>query len=159
MIKEVFFLWQYNKTQNSDELYHWKYATKKKVNGKWRYYYDDTGKGKPKKGLSINNMDRYKTTFTGSMSAPGVKSQSYSNTYYNVGKIGEETSKDVYDHGDATLLYNGEPVKDIAKRKSGEAKKSISKSRKIMSEKVKDLSKTASKQINKGKSWLISHFK
>lgn len=24
----------------SDELYHWKYVKKKKVNGKWRYYYD-----------------------------------------------------------------------------------------------------------------------
>lgn len=152
-------MWRYNQTQNSDELYHWKYATKKKVNGKWRYYYDDTGKGKPKKGLSVNDIGRYKLTLNGSMSAPGVKSQSYNNTSYHVGKIGEEVSKDVYDHGDATFLYNGEPVKDIAKRKSGEAKKSISKSRKIMSEKVKDLSKTASKQISKGKSWLISHFK
>lgn len=26
----------------SDELYHWKYIKKKKVNGKWRYYYDKT---------------------------------------------------------------------------------------------------------------------
>lgn len=25
---------------NSDELQHWKYIKKKKVNGKWRYYYD-----------------------------------------------------------------------------------------------------------------------
>lgn len=24
----------------SDEMYHWKYIKKKKVNGKWRYYYD-----------------------------------------------------------------------------------------------------------------------
>lgn len=28
------------KIVNSDELYHWKYIQKKKVNGKWRYYYD-----------------------------------------------------------------------------------------------------------------------
>lgn len=33
-------MWQYNETVNSDELYHWKYIKKKKVNGKWRYYYD-----------------------------------------------------------------------------------------------------------------------
>lgn len=26
----------------SDEMYHWKYIKKKKVNGKWRYYYDTT---------------------------------------------------------------------------------------------------------------------
>ena len=38
--KEVFFLWKYNQTTTSDELYHWKYVKKKKVNGKWRYYYD-----------------------------------------------------------------------------------------------------------------------
>lgn len=30
-------MWQY---QYPDELYHWKYIKKKKVNGKWRYYYD-----------------------------------------------------------------------------------------------------------------------
>jgi hypothetical protein len=23
-----------------DELYHWKYIKRKRVNGKWRYYYD-----------------------------------------------------------------------------------------------------------------------
>lgn len=28
------------KTDDSDELKHWKYIKKKKVNGKWRYYYD-----------------------------------------------------------------------------------------------------------------------
>lgn len=29
-------------TEFSDELYHWKYIKKKKINGKWRYYYDKT---------------------------------------------------------------------------------------------------------------------
>lgn len=28
------------RTGSSDELQHWKYISKKKVNGKWRYYYD-----------------------------------------------------------------------------------------------------------------------
>lgn len=27
---------------NDDELMHWKYVKKKRVNGKWRYYYDDS---------------------------------------------------------------------------------------------------------------------
>lgn len=27
---------------SNEELYHWKYKYKKKINGKWRYYYDDT---------------------------------------------------------------------------------------------------------------------
>ena len=30
-------MWQY---KYSDELYHWKYVHKEKVNGKWRYYYE-----------------------------------------------------------------------------------------------------------------------
>lgn len=30
-------MWNY---VHSDELYHWKYVHKEKVNGKWRYYYE-----------------------------------------------------------------------------------------------------------------------
>lgn len=30
---------------SDDELYHWKYISKKRVNGKWRYKYDDDSKG------------------------------------------------------------------------------------------------------------------
>lgn len=29
------------KKKNDNELYHWKYTRKERVNGKWRYYYDD----------------------------------------------------------------------------------------------------------------------
>lgn len=29
-------------TVSDDELYHWKYIKREKVNGKWRYYYKDT---------------------------------------------------------------------------------------------------------------------
>ena len=32
---------------SDDELYHWKYVKREKVNGKWKYYYkDDNGKSK-----------------------------------------------------------------------------------------------------------------
>ena len=37
-----------------DELYHWKYIKKKKVNGKWRYYYDI------KDALGYDERDSYK---------------------------------------------------------------------------------------------------
>lgn len=143
---------QYNQTSNN-ELYHWKYATKKKVNGKWRYYYDDTGKGKPKKGLSINDATR------STLTTMGV-------TTYGIGKgwlnDNEQVSKDVYNHADKVILYNGEPVVDIAKRKVGEAQKSVGKTAKkttsVISKKSKDITKTASKQINKAKKWLSKLF-
>lgn len=41
----------------SDELYHWKYIKKKKVNGKWRYYYD---KEQLKDDLGFDERKRYK---------------------------------------------------------------------------------------------------
>lgn len=148
-------MWQYNQTSNN-ELYHWKYATKKKVNGKWRYYYDDTGKGKPKKGLSINDATR------STLTTMGV-------TTYGIGKgwLGnnERVSKDVYDHADKVILYNGEPVVDIGKRKVNEAKKAIKpvakkvdKKLTVIYKKEKDFVKKSVKKIDKAKKWLSKLF-
>ena len=33
---------------NAEELYHWKYKYKKRINGKWRYYYDEVNLDKSK---------------------------------------------------------------------------------------------------------------
>ena len=35
-------------TVSDDELYHWKYIKREKVNGKWRYYYHDDDVGEAK---------------------------------------------------------------------------------------------------------------
>ena len=39
-----------------DEMYHWKYIKKKKVNGKWRYYYN---KGQLKDDLGFDELKTY----------------------------------------------------------------------------------------------------
>lgn len=39
-----------------EELYHWKYKYKKKINGKWRYYYDDVNLD-PKKYKNLKDAE------------------------------------------------------------------------------------------------------
>ena len=151
---------------NNNELYHWKYETKKKVNGKWRYYYDETGKGKIKKGFSVaDKLEKHKletmsTLFGDKQRAPRTEARTHiidaenRPNYYLSRKGGEseKVSKGAYDHFDnagsgGMLLYDGEPVRDIMKRKSKAAKRTVS-----------DVKKNCSKQINKAKNWIKSLF-
>ena len=48
---------QFYTVNKDDELYHWKYIKKTKVNGKWRYYYDEM-----KKDLGVNVKDKLDMT-------------------------------------------------------------------------------------------------
>ena len=147
---------------NNNELYHWKYVTKKKVNGKWRYYYDETGKGKIKKGLSVadklgkHQFELMSTLFGDKPRAPRTEARTHiidgenRPSYYLSRKDeeSEEVSKGAYDHfTPGMLLYDGEPVRDIMKRKSKAAKRTVS-----------DVKKNCSKQINKAKNWIKSLF-
>ena len=151
---------------NNNELYHWKYVTKKKVNGKWRYYYDETGRGKIKKGFSVaDKLEKHKletmsTLFGDKQRAPRTEARTHiidaenRPNYYLSRKGGEseKVSKGAYDHFDnagsgGMLLYDGEPVRDIMKRKSKAAKRTVS-----------DVQKNCSKQINKAKNWIKSLF-
>ena len=150
----------------NNELYHWKYVTKKKVNGKWRYYYDETGRGKIKKGFSVaDKLEKHKletmsTLFGDKPRAPRTEARTHiidaenRPNYYLSRKGGEseKVSKGAYDHFDnagsgGMLLYDGEPVRDIMKRKSKAAKRTVS-----------DVKKNCSKQINKAKNWIKSLF-
>ena len=151
---------------NNNELYHWKYVTKKKVNGKWRYYYDETGRGKIKKGFSVaDKLEKHKletmsTLFGDKPRAPRTEARTHiidaenRPNYYLSRKGGEseKVSKGAYDHFDnagsgGMLLYDGEPVRDIMKRKSKAAKRTVG-----------DVKKNCSKQINKAKNWIKSLF-
>ena len=147
---------------NNNELYHWKYVTKKKVNGKWRYYYDETGKGKIKKGFSVaDKMGKRKfelmsTLFGDKPRAPRTEARTHiidgeerpDYYLYGKGKESEKVSKGAYDNFEpGMLLYDGEPVRDIMKRKSKVAKRTVS-----------DVKKNCSKQINKAKNWIKSLF-
>lgn len=51
-------MWEY---KYSDELYHWKYISKKKVNGKWRYTYDYDLDNKYKSGAQDKSVTSEKT--------------------------------------------------------------------------------------------------
>lgn len=147
---------------NNNELYHWKYVTKKKVNGKWRYYYDETGKGKIKKGFSVadklgkHQIEVMSTLFGDKPRAPRTDARTHiidgenRPSYFlsRKGEESEEVSKGAYDHfKPGMLLYDGEPVRDIMKRKSKETKRTVS-----------DVKKNCSKQINKAKNWIKSLF-
>ena len=145
----------------NNELYHRKYVKKKKVNGKRRYYYDETGKGKIKKGFSVadklgkHQLELMSTLFD-KPRAPRTDARTHiidgenRPSYYlsRKGEESEEVSKGAYDHfKPGMLLYDGEPVRDIMKRKSEVAKRTVS-----------DIKKNSSKQINKAKNWIKSLF-
>lgn len=48
----------------SDELQHWKYIKKKKINGKWRYYYDTSQLDKFNYGDKETSVKRYTKEYT-----------------------------------------------------------------------------------------------
>lgn len=67
-----------------NELYHWKYIDKKKVNGKWRYIYDNKGtltKVKKYREYDVDEHKFYDTTKrtieTDSLFTPGNKTEKY----------------------------------------------------------------------------------
>lgn len=64
---------------NADEIKHWKYVSKKKVNGKWRYYYKDdeyenavreneaAKKALDKAAATVKDADRNERTYRNEM--------------------------------------------------------------------------------------------
>lgn len=71
---ELFHSDEYLGEEFDDGLHHWKYIKREKVNGKWRYYYDDsklrdfakgttkTSKTTDEYGRTITNTTQYKKT-------------------------------------------------------------------------------------------------
>lgn len=57
-----------------DELYHWKYIKKERVNGKWRYYYDAD---QLKDDLGINARDEMNKAITAQKTAQDALSKSH----------------------------------------------------------------------------------
>lgn len=93
----------------SDEMYHWKYIKKKKVNGKWRYYYDNSELDKFARGDSVVNSkdntidtkiyrqsDRLfdkKSTGNGSINMTGAKTVNLNTTIHEQGKLSRSYAK------------------------------------------------------------------
>ena len=127
-------------------IQHWKYAYKKKVNGKWRYYYDNSNKQKNDSGFSYKKNDRNTLKLNSSISVPGMKKDVgiQSKSYY---VNGMEVDEDTYKHAGAKFYYKNEPIRDITQRQYESGKEYV----KNALSKVKEVT---SSTIDKGKKWL-----
>lgn len=128
----------------SDELKHWKYIKKKKVNGKWRYYYDDSELSKFDRGATVTTekINKYGTKVT--------KTTKYEQTDDLFDKGNQSTrvtgnlGSSSFDNTE-TIKYQGKLSRSIAKGEKYIYDKFLS-----GKNKSKTLSK-AKKSINKGK--------
>ena len=99
----------------SDELYHWKYISKKKVDGKWRYYYD------------TSELDKYlknqTTTWSGGRGMINVK------TTHGLGDSLRDTHRTlaVVKTGTNDNIKNNEKVTTYNEKKLGKLSQAIAK--------------------------------
>lgn len=106
-----------------------KYVWRKKVNGKWRYYYDTDGK--PDKGFSLQTISSKTRIDTSNKSdSDGMKNGTRGDTRYTLrnsfgGAIGGRTDHQSWEHAKTGthLYYNNELVSDIMKRSLSNVKK------------------------------------
>ena len=127
-------------------IQHWKYAYKKKVNGKWRYYYDNSNKQKNDSGFSYKKNDRHTLELNSSIGVPGTKKdvEIQSKSYY---VNGMKVDEDTYKHAGAKFYYKNEPVRDITQRQYESGKEYV----KNALSKVKEVT---SSTIDQGKQWI-----
>lgn len=163
----------------NNELYHWKYKSRKKVNGKWRYEYDtpksssnrntkvtltdNTGYKKTKVVNSNGDQVRrsYVTNKVPDAYKPNLKKSSYA------GKNGYVNNEGIFFSGNYESARKQSYDWDI-KQADSKAKSQLkeqqyrSSVKRHVDDVVKDAKRTAKKvsdfsqkQIDKGKSWLI----
>lgn len=95
-----------------NELYHWKYLRKEKINGKWRYYYEEDDSklniGETRKAISETSIG---------LSGKVKTSKDYLLKSKETGNKWEVVDKKVYDsHKAGRKLYVGNtPLSKIAK--------------------------------------------
>ena len=132
----------------NNELNHWKYKSRKKVNGKWRYEYDTKKVSTNRSGVP----EAYK---------PNLKKSTYA------GRNGYINDKGLFFAGDYESARKQSYEWDL-KQADSKAKSQLkeqqyrSSVKRHVDDVVKDAKKTAKKvsdfsqkQIDKGKSWLI----
>ena len=87
------------------ELYHWKYIKKKRVNGKWRYYYDPKVSKSGKKYNPIQDllgMDE-KDNFEDAAEDVANKERKANSLYENAHRVNDAITRKYYD---AAQTYN-----------------------------------------------------
>lgn len=75
----------------SDEMYHWKYIKKKKVNGKWRYYYDTTELDKYKNNVVETEISKGATQMIRDLGVYDVTKRNITN-YKTSNRLFDKTS-------------------------------------------------------------------
>ena len=129
-------MWRYN---YPDELYHWQYIKRIKVNGKWRYFYDEAELKKYEQGL---------TTVTETPNANGGTTRtvtSYKQTNAPIG-INQKTTMDFGDN----------EIHETVKKQGSIARAAAKVERKVFDTVLKDDS-VVRKKVNRGLDWLKRH--
>lgn len=158
-------------TVSDDELYHWKYIKREKVNGKWRYYYkdDDYDKAKAdyKKAATTANTyareisKREKTVkamddiISGRVNGKTTyKDGVVTNTYYS--KETAEAIKSV----EGMNLESDKKRSEYLRKKAQKYKETFDKAKAVYEKsyghKVADLLNKVSDEIDKAKKWVKS---
>lgn len=114
------------KRKDSDELQHWKYKSKKKINGKWRYYYNTNKNEKP--GMMARIKDRLGFDEKEEYERLSAERTRYKNAADEWSNVGQDIVKDSYRDGKYTdgeanaanmafdnARYNREKAEEIGK--------------------------------------------
>jgi hypothetical protein len=103
---------------DEDELMHWKYIKREKVNGKWRYYYDIGEKEKHEADVATRAASRYaKTMDTMKREYDKVNAKVNSGEYFDK------------DHGNQDII---QPYEDLYKSSRLDYERAISRAKKAV---------------------------
>lgn len=132
-------------TVSDDELYHYKYVKREKVNGKWRYYYKDTKVDKAAANAA-KATDAYEN-------AVEVRTRHWDNMMSKLHKVDDETfDRDQESwHRSARKAIDAETNKRQADREYEQAKKKYDES---AGHKVADLLNKSQDKIDNAKKWV-----
>lgn len=130
---------------NANELKHWKYVNKKKVNGKWRYWYDDNSREDMMSALKIGGKTVIKVD---SKTHQALQDKAYDQQYkdYN---LATKIAKKNTDTKERLLTLS-----DLTRKKA--ANRVMKALNKIGKGKVDDKLKEASTKV---KNWVSNLFK
>lgn len=146
----------------SDELYHWKYMSRKWKNGRWVYTYKNEEYEKAKKAKSKAESNRNVKSLKYASAHTNTKSQRQlalkdgkvtrkEAQKYTENKMKEESRKDAYDKAEtkyakAEKKYKNVKIKTLPSRAVGKGAAAIANLGSILSSKVRSLGKPKKKK-------------
>lgn len=138
----------------SDEMYHWKYIKKKKVNGKWRYYYDiDDALGYDEQTEMIRNRELYKHAIN-DRNTRRIANEAYYEMLNKKVKKDPKTGKPIYTKEQQYRLKDKQAAMEYMNKYAYERGKKYLQSKKAYDKTVLGVIDNAKSKLNKGKKWL-----